>query len=195
MPPLPPELLDAAERAFLRHGFAGATSERIAAEAGLSRVTLHRRGIGRTELLAALVERATDDYRREVWPALTAAGSAADRLRAALEALCTSSERHLALLLALRSQSDRIFHADEEGGEPGTLTRTVFTEPLERLLRDGQVDGTLRSSDPEQEATVLFNLVGWTYVHLRTEHGWEPERAARATLDPVLHGVLAHPGN
>jgi hypothetical protein len=56
----------------------------------------------------------------------------------------------------------------------------VFTEPLEKLLREGAADGRLRDVDPVQTATVLFNLVGWTYIHLRTGHGWRPERALRA---------------
>jgi hypothetical protein len=99
-----------------------------------------------------------------------------------------SAERSLALLVALQAQSDRIFHRDDS---EEALTRTVFTEPLERLLRDGIADGSLREVDPVEMATVLFNLVGWTYIHLRTGHGWKPERALRATLEPVLHGILA----
>ena len=96
----------------------------------------------------------------------------------------------MALLVALRAQSDGIFHRDEEEA----FTRTVFTEPLEKLLRDGAADGSLRAVDPLETATVLFNLVGWTYIHLRTGHGWRRERALTATLDPVLHGLIAAPG-
>jgi AcrR family transcriptional regulator len=189
MPPATsdPQLLDATRRALERHGYAGATIERIAAEAGVSRVTLHRRGVTKQGLIAELVARATEDYRAAMWPALTSDAVAADRLVQALEALCASAERHMALLVALRAQSDGIFHradADE------ALTRTVFTEPLEKLLRDGIADGSLRDTDPAETATVLFNLVGWTYIHLRTGHGWNPARAQRATLDPVLHGLL-----
>ncbi len=180
-------LLDAARRALEIHGYAGATLERIAKEAGLSRVTLHRRGITKDGLLAGLVARATDDYRGALWPALTAEGTGAERLTTALAALCASAEEHMPLLVALRAQSDSIFHRDEEEA----LTRTVFTEPIEHLLRDGIADGSLRTVDPLETATVLFNLVGWTYIHLRTGHGWRPERAQRATLDPVLHGLLA----
>ena len=182
-----PEILEAAKRAFTAHGYTGATIERIAAEAGVSRVTLHRRGVSKDGLLAELVARATEDYRRAMWPALTADGSAAERLSLALEALCVSAEEHMALLVALRAQSDGIFHRDEDEA----MTRTVFTEPLEKLLRDGAADGSLRVDDALETATVLFNLVGWTYIHLRTGHGWRPERARKATLDPVLYGVLA----
>ena len=182
-------LVEAARRAFAAHGYSGATLERIADEAALSRVTLHRRGVTKDGLLAALVARATDDYRRTMWPALTAGGSGAERLHQALVALCAAAEEHTALLVALRAQSDAVFHRDEEEA----LTRTVFTEPLERLLRDGAADGSLRAVDPIEMATVLFNLVGWTYIHLRTGHGWRPERARRSVLDPVWHGLLATP--
>lgn len=182
------DLLDAARRAFGAHGFADTTMERIADEAGVSRVTLHRRGITKDALLSRLADAATADYRQRLWPALTAAGTAAERLQTALHALCSTAEEHQALLLALRSKADLLFH----DGADQALTRTVFTEPFERLLRDGQADGSLRVDDPVESATVLFNLVGWTYIHLRQAHGWPPERAERATLNPVLHGLLVH---
>jgi AcrR family transcriptional regulator len=107
-----PDLLDAARGALERFGYAGATLERIAAEAGVSRVTLHRRGVTKDGLLAELVARA---------------------------------------------------------------------------------DGSLRPVEPHESATALFNLVGWTYVHMRTGHGWAPERARAAVLDPVLNGLLVNP--
>lgn len=182
------DILRAAERVFEVHGYSGATIDRIAAEAGVSRVTLHRRGVTRDGLLAELVARATDAYREAMWPALTGRGSGAERLTRALRSLCDSAERHMALLVALRAQADGVFHRDDE---EEAMTRSVFTEPLERLLRDGIADGSLREVDPVELATVLFNLVGWTYIHLRTGHGWRPERAQRATLDPVLHGLIA----
>ncbi len=178
--------LEAAARTFSEHGYTGATLERIAVEAGVSRVTLHRNGVTKDGLLAELVTRATDDYRRALWPALTGEGTGAERLALALEALCDSAEENLALLVALRAQSDGIFHRSE----PEALTRTVFTEPLEKLLRDGAADGSLREGDMLETATVLFNMVGWTYIHLRTGHGWPPERARACTVQPVLHGLV-----
>lgn len=181
-------LLDAAARAFAAHGYGGATLGRIAEEAGVSRVTLHRRGVSKDGLLAQLVERATQDYRETMWPALTGSGTGAERLELALGALCDAAEQHMALLVALRAQSDGVFHREDEAE---AMTRTVFTEPLERILRDGGADGSLRAVDVEETATALFNLVGWTYIHLRTGHGWKPSRARNATLDPVLHGLLS----
>lgn len=181
------DLIDAGRRAITRHGLADATLERIAAEAGVSRVTLHRRGLSKDEIVARLTQRAIEDYRDALWPALTSSASGAERLELALAALCEVAERHLQLLVALGSQSDAVFH--EEGEEP--MTRSPFTDPLERILRDGAQDRTLRASDPLESATVIFNLVGWTYIHLRTGHRWGADRARRATLDLALHGALA----
>ena len=178
-------VLDGGRRALQRYGYAGATLERIASEAGITRVTLHRRGVTKDAILAELAERGAEAYRAALWPALTAPGSARERMELALKALCESAEENLELLVALRAQSDAVFHSD--GDEQ--LTRSVFTEPLERLLRDGEADGTLRVLDPVEAATVLFNQVGWTYVHLRTGHSWKPARARRACVDMALHGL------
>jgi len=180
-----PPILAAGQRVLARFGYHGATAERIADEAGVSRVTLHRRGITKDTILAELSARAVDSYRAALWPALTAPGTGAERLEAALTALCNQAEDNLELLVALRSQTDAVFH--DEGEEP--MTRSVFTEPLERLLRDGAHDGSLREVDFPEAATVLFNLVGWTYVHLRTGHRWPPDRAARHLLSIALEGV------
>ncbi|MHB8659391.1 MAG: TetR/AcrR family transcriptional regulator [Solirubrobacteraceae bacterium] len=184
------ELLAAGRRAIARFGYQGATVERIAAEAGLSRVTLHRRGVSKDVILAALSAAAIDRYRAAMWPSLTSPGTARARMEMALNALCGAAENDLELLVALRAQSDALFHEVTEGQ---ALTRDVFTEPLERLLRDGDADGTLRAQNPAETATVLFNLVGWTYVHLRTGHRWEAERARRATVEIALCGVAQGP--
>ena len=56
---------------------------------------------------------------------------------------------------------------------------------------DGIADRSLREVDPTEMATVLFNLIGWGYVHLRSGHGWSPKRAEASVLDPVLNGLRA----
>jgi AcrR family transcriptional regulator len=182
-------ILSAAREAVERHGWREATLERIADEAGLSRMTLHRRGVTRAAVLDGLANVLEQEYRAALWPALTAPGSARERLELACAAMCEMSERNLELLAALGdAPRDTIFH------EPGeaVLTRTVFTEPVERLLRDGAADGSLRAqAAPAETATVLFNLIGWTYRHLRRGHGWAPERARRGVLAIALEGLAA----
>jgi AcrR family transcriptional regulator len=189
-PPIPDaSVLEGARRALDRYGWQGTTLERIAAEAGISRVTLHRRGLTKEGILEQLAAEAVERYRDAMWPVLTSAGAADERLREALSVLCGLAEENLSLLLALDARANAaIFH---ESDAEEALTRDVFTEPLERLLRDGQNDGTVRDLEPTETATVLFNLVGWTYIHLRTGHRWRPERASSATVSVALRGVAA----
>ena len=103
----------------------------------------------------------------------------AERLERALDGVCEVAEANRALLIALQAQSDAVFHEapGPEGGE--VATRSPFTDPLERLVTDGQADGSLRAGDPLETATLLFNQVGWTYLHLRSGHRWAPARARR----------------
>ena len=179
-------LAEGARAALRTHGPAGATLERIASAAGVSRMTLHRRGIGRPELLRALVERMAAREQAALWEALTADGDAAARLRLALEAECVVAEEHLEVLEAMDAAArDALYH-----GEDG-LTRPSFVEPLRRLLTDGATDGTLRSADPEGDATVLFNLVGPHLSPPARGHGWAPERARAAVVRIALEGVAA----
>ncbi|MEA2330053.1 MAG: hypothetical protein QOH58_191 [Thermoleophilaceae bacterium] len=181
-------LLDGARRTVERHGWEGLTFQRLADEAGLSRMTLHRRGVSRETLLAALAERLELEYREALWPAMTAPGTALERLELALTSLCGIADANLELLDALgHSERDLVFHEDSRPA----LTKDVFTEPVRRLLADGAADGSLAVADPEETATVLFNLVGHTYRHLRTGHGWPPDRARRSVIDLALQGVVA----
>jgi AcrR family transcriptional regulator len=181
-------LLDGARRAVERHGWEGATLQRLADEAGVSRMTLHRRGVSRDALLAALAEQLEREYREALWPAMTASGTALERLQLALASLCDVVDANLELLEALgHAERDVVFH---EQRRPA-LTKTVFTEPVQRLLADGVADGSLSVADPEETATVLFNLVGHTYRHLRAGHGWSPKRTRKAVLELALDGVVA----
>jgi AcrR family transcriptional regulator len=185
---VPPHIVDAARHVLAQDGLAAATLERISATAGVSRMTLHRHGVSKQMILGALAEALEYDYRNAMWDALVSRGSARDRLQTALESLCDVTERNLGLLDGLSARTpDAIYH---ESGSSG-LTRKVFVEPLERLLLDGAADGSLAPVDAAEVATVLFNAIGHTYRHLRTGHGWSPERARRGILELAMSGVAA----
>ena len=183
-------LLDATHQVIDDVGIERATMERIAVAAGVSRVTLHRRGVSRTELIGGLMERIAAAYRDCMVPALVSAGTGEERLRAALLALCGAAEPHLSVLAGLYDAQAPVFHELLADGR--RVTRLDFTAPLQRLLQDGASDGSLRTVDDLAEtAEVLFNAVGWTYVHLRRSHGWPVERASFAVIDLHLAGVAA----
>lgn len=174
-------LLDAAADALQEVGWHELTLERVAAAAGVSRVTLWRQGVTREQIVEGLLRRLTESYRSALWPILTAEGTGRERLARALQALCDVADQHLPLLAA----TDTIFH------EAHILTRTGFSEPLERLLRDGIADGSVRQVTEKDMASVLFNTVCWTYVHLRVRHQMSPDHARTLLLDLVLHGLAS----
>ena len=185
---LPSRVVGGAQAVIAEHGWRNATLARIAEAAGVSRMTLHRHGIGREEILALL----TVDYERAfqaaLWPAVTGAGSARERLEAALGAICDVTEAHLPFLRALDEETDsRIFH--EHGGD--VRSRDPYVASIERLLRDGGHDASLRVADPEETATLVVNVVDRTYRHLRGAHGWAPQRAREALIALVVDGLAS----
>jgi AcrR family transcriptional regulator len=183
---VPTHIVDAARHVLATDGLGAATLERISEAAGVSRMTLHRRGWSKAEILRAIADRLEQDYREAMWPALVSKGTGRERLELALGRLCEVTERNRATLQALSSAArDQIYH--DPG--PARLTRKEFTEPLERLLLDGAADGSLREVDCEETATLLFNAVGHTYRHLRAGHGWAPERARDGVIRLMIDGV------
>lgn len=183
---LEPDRLDQLRERLRDRDWREVTTEELARAIGLSRMTLHRRGIDKEILLAQLGRLLESEYREAIWPALVAPASAPERLRMALTALCEVSERYLGLLDALGRASAFVFH---EQGEGPVLTRVSFTDALRRILDDGLAEGTLRTNDPTQLATLLFNATGWTYRHMRSGHRWAPERVRSQLVSLLLDGV------
>lgn len=203
-PALNEDILRAAAEVLAEHGWQELTLERVAHTAGLSRVTLYRRGVTKENLVAALADRATQGWQAAMWPALTGPGSGAERLCAALHACCAALELHLPLVAALESSPQPgvgpsthpgLGDLTPIGGQMSAATTEVYIAPFERLLRDGAADTTLAEQpDPAAAAVLLFSIVPGTYLRLRTVHGWEPDRATELLKDLVLRGLLPRNG-
>ncbi len=172
------DLLEAVARIMNRRGLVGLSISAIAEEAGVSRVTLHRRGWTLDDYIVAVLRRASDDLRASLWPALTGPETAAVRLRYALEILCQVCDRHAGVMVAMYGSPARPLH-----DKPGGTTSFEFIEPFERLLRDGDIDGSLHSSNPTTDATLVANAVAWTYLHMRQAHNWDPATAAHRVIE------------
>jgi AcrR family transcriptional regulator len=180
-------VIEGARRAIATGGWQSATLTRIAEEAGVSRMTLHRRGLGREEIFALLARDYEEAFRAALWPSVMGRGTGAERLRAMLVAVCEVTEDHLAFLAALDEEADRrFFHERDEE----VHSREGYVNPIERLLADGIADGSIRPVEIEQTATVIVNAVDRTYRHLRRTHDWSEERAREALIDLVLRGLL-----
>ncbi len=187
-----PELIDATESVLDDHGWTGLTAELVAARAGVNRTTLYRRGLTIKDLLAGAALAAAEEFRQSSLGPLTSPGSAADRLRTLLDTLFDLADRHLALLAGLFDGPTAIFHIGGDDSDHDLITRLEYTEPFERILRDGALDGTLTSNDPTTDAELLFNTAGWTYIHLRRSHQWPNDRARPAVTRIATSFVTPH---
>ena len=176
------EVLRRATIAVLRErGFGGLTLERVAEVAGRARSTLWRQGLGRDELIGALVGELAEDFRAAMYPVLTSAGTGRERLQRSLESLCDLLDRHLPLMLA----TDEAFHQEPEPGR-----HPDYLSPFIQFLREGADDGSLQPVDDlVAAADVAFNAVAWPYVHLRGRHAWPAEQAKSRIVGAVLNGI------
>lgn len=181
-------MLAAVKRLAARGELSGASMADIAEEAGITRVTLYRRGETRPAIIAALRDELLREERELVLPLLAGDGDAGTRLTRVLEGVCATTEAHAELLAGLDNATlNAIWH--DEG--PDALTRSEFVAPIVRLLRDGELDGTLRTfPDPEVAATVLYTQVTYTYLHLRREHQWTAGDTTAAVIDLAVGGLL-----
>jgi len=180
--PPEPKVIAAARKAVESHGYAGLTLERIAGEADISRVTLHRRGHTKDEIFDALSTQMFEEHRDALWPALVAAGNGSERLNLAVAKICDLSERDLPILLAWRAQLDAMTH---NGANSDRQANSIVAEPFQVLARDGIADGSLRDGDPEVYAALIANWAGTTYVNLRTTFGWKQRRARSVVIDQI----------
>lgn len=167
-------------------GWDGLSLQAAAERAGVSRVTAWRQATSKEHLVGALLGWLAADYRAAMWPILTAPGTGAQRLEAALQALCDVADRHLGLLAA----GDTVFHRAHRASDPAV----GFTEPLVRLIRDGVADGSLDPpSDCQTMGLIVFTTLVWPYVHLRARHGWDSTEARSLPIQMILAGLRPHP--
>jgi AcrR family transcriptional regulator len=168
---IPGDWLAAAARVLENGGMAEFTVERVASEARASRVTFHRRGVRRRELVEGLVADAAMDLRSSVLPVLASRESSEVRLRRAFEVLCEVIERHGAVLAA-------VYDVRDPGPEARRPSGFEFIDPFERLLLDIGEPAPAAA----ERAEVAVNAVTWTYLHLRRAHRWEEARARAAVV-------------
>src|SRR5579884_308664 len=180
-------LLEAAERLFLRDGYRHATMERVADEAGVSKQTLYNYFSDKEELFAALLQlRQGEQLLVEIEAALS--GDAAENPEQALQSAAEALFRYA---------SDPQFAALHRvmiellGEQPDLVDRVrqrFFLHNIEivrRALERGAAAGTLRDVDAEAVAYCLFAIAS-SYALFRptlTEaHAkrLSPERMARA---------------
>lgn len=180
------DLLNALSKVVDEHGWAGTTAGLVANAAGVNRTTLYRNGHTTERMLAQAAATIALEFKHASIEPLASRGNAHDRMVALLDALYELADEHLGLVAGLYDGPTAIFHMGGDTSDHMALTHFEYTEPFERLLADGNTDGTLHSDDPATDAELIFNTAGWTYVHLRRSHEWSTVKSRDAVTRITL---------
>ena len=179
----------AAAELFADFGLDATKMDDVAAATGVPKATLYYYFEGKEDILAFLFAEILDELRRAVADAVAGEGTAAERLRAVVEAHLRVVETYPAASRALQ------FDLGRAARTPVIAERTeaAFLEPVGRLLADGVADGSLRTVEhPRLVATALLGAVSTVGITALT---LDRRRSAADIADDVvglvLHGVAA----
>lgn len=179
------KLQNAAGRILVRSGLKGATTRRIAAEAGLSEMTLFRRFGTKERLLSAVMDRLLLEETARVPIAQGTRGDLRTQLLECVKAQVTFINRNLPLI--------RIFVGDPEhfGEEERNILREVFS-PMRREIRQILADESLGAGELD---LVVHQLAAIIFVHvLRVSRSERSPYSASQYLATAVDMVLSYVG-
>ncbi|MGI8550199.1 MAG: TetR/AcrR family transcriptional regulator [Dehalococcoidia bacterium] len=189
-------ILDAALQTFLRDGYHGATMERVAEDADVSKQTLYNYFADKEELFIALVE---DRKVGQSLPAVQqaceqiACGDVEEGLLAAGRAILSNAmdAEFLSLFRLILDVAPEMPDLIER------VQRRVFLRSVEMLadaFARGGAAGRLRVVDSDVAARIFWgSLTSYACIPslLGSQRGVEPERMAAGLADLLSHGLRA----
>jgi AcrR family transcriptional regulator len=177
------KLQNAAGRILVRSGLKGATTRRIAAEAGLSEMTLFRRFGTKERLLSAVMDRLLLEETARVPMAQGTPGDLRTQLLECVKGQVTFINRNLPLI--------RIFVGDPEhfGEEERNVLREVFS-PMRREVRQILAQESLGAVELD---LVVHQLAAIIFVHvLRVSRAERSPYSANQYLATAVDMVLSY---
>ena len=179
------QLIEAALRVFADHGFSGATTRRIAAEAGVTEAVIFQHFADKDALYAAILEAKTMDPWAQQWLAelelLIDGGDASRILHCLFEGLLGVHDRDPQYLRLM------VFSALEQHPLARRLQGRSMRlyQALERFVVNGQTAGHFRTSSP---AVLVRAVLALPIYHVMQQ------RLFKSPLPPVEHDELIEAG-
>jgi len=186
------EILDAARRVIGELGFADASMERIALEAGVAKGTLYRYFESKESLLAHALEHAHRDMITRSRAATQRVRAYRDKLREAVRAVLEYSAEHQAFYQALLERPD--LSIDRESVVARTLTKNFeeYIRFVSGLLTRGARSGEFRPVDPRRGAQFLIEIIrSLLRERLADRKPPDVDSDVETIIDFYLHGVGA----
>jgi AcrR family transcriptional regulator len=166
------EIIDAAVRCFSQYGFHDATLERIRDQAGLSRGAVYHYFKSKEDIIDA-IRAATSEDDQPLIAAFSTAPNAAAGLRALVQVVLdrmTQPTSADANRVGIMLWSEALFNERIHESQLRTMHDGAW--PIEELIREGQVDGSINANlDPR--ATADFILAAIMGIQIRLM--WEPD--------------------
>jgi len=192
------QLIDAAERVFRKRGLAGSTLAEVAAEAGVSRGALYWHFRDKSDLYAAMCERATLPLENMLEQA--ASIPHADPI-GSLRDLAICALTRLARDARAQAVFDVMFHKSERTSEPATVAERERRErghclvQVERLLMQAVTKGQLPADTDTALATRALHayMEGVMDQWVLDPSAFDLGSAAPALIDVMFGGLCAAP--
>lgn len=145
------ELMDAAERLFIRKGFEATTVSEIVRDAGVAKGTFYHYFPSKNEVLAALRDRFTRQFIERIQQAINACPE--NDAIARLHAWCNSG---VAAYLDSMAVHDALYH-DHHYHTRGNADRDAVLDQVMTLLEHGIATGAWQLEDPRLTAMLMYH--------------------------------------
>ena len=177
----------AAARVFERRGYADATLDDIAAEAGVSKPTVYQYVSSKQRLLETIVEQAIYPLREGIEQIVGSTAGAGDKLEAYVRLHVNSAARYRAYYLVLMADQHQL---SPQGLRNYQSWARQVNRSAEQLLRQGVDEGLVR---PDIDIPIAVNLLNSALTSIaRWYHPTDrlkPDQIHDQVMK-ILHGLL-----
>lgn len=185
------EIVRAATTLFSKKGYEATSVRDIADAVHLKPGSLYAHIRSKEDLLAAIIERVTEEFYDRARPALAADGrTPSERLRAFLAAHLTTIAENL--------PSATVFLHEWEGLDAERLAanrkkRVEYERLLVDLINEGVRAGEFRAVEPRLTAKAVLSVVNWAYTWYSPAGPLAVEEIADYFFDLLVSGLGAGP--
>ena len=181
-------LYSVAARLFSEAGYRSTSMRDIAAAMGMKADSLYTHISGKEEVLWEIIGRVADEFDAAVQPALSAPGTAAERLQLALEAYVGVVSRNLEMSTVLFTEW-RQLPAERQASI--AARRDAVEGVFRALLQEGVDSGEFAPETPVKLTAILaLSGANWLPNWYRTGGNLSPQDVADAFVALLLRGTL-----
>lgn len=182
-------IFDAAVKVFAEKGFARATVEEIAKQAGIAKGTIYYNYKGKKELFLSLLEEGIERLEAAVSREVARKDTVLAKLEALVSAQLGFFEEYRDYCKILLSEVWGLGHRWEEQVQ---RLRSGYFKTIQELLEKGQAEGVIRADlETETTAAAIFGAVGVAALDRFFAQEYKYDRILQTLKQFLLKGVQA----